>query len=230
MGEISMSKVFTYRIIALWLIFVLTVCTSPTSQLWKDHYKSSFYGEVIDGLAVNPEDQSLIVVGEKYHYLFDRNEVLAYLLAHYNGKNMTFDLEHGRYEANEEQIKANFTVRIDVNQIGKENILWLNDHKVATNKDQNNYFNIHLSLKGKRYTADPVVNQVVQELSKQYKINIAEKQIDNLNDGTRILLTPLALVGDGVRVASVTVGVVAATGILAVVGATAITLRGICQK
>lgn len=225
-----MSKTLIYRIIVFFLIFVLTGCTSTTSQLWKDHYKSSTYDEMINGLAVNSGDQSLIVVGEKYHYLFDRNEVLAYLLEHNNGKNMIFDLEHGRYEAEEDQIKANFTIKIDVNQIEKENMQWLNNHKVAINKDRNNVINIRLSLKGKRYIADPVVNQAVQKLSKQYKINITEKQIDNLNNGARILLTPLAVVVDGVGAISITVGIVAAAGVIAVVGVTVLTIREICQK
>jgi len=225
-----MHKALINQVIVFFLIFVLTGCTSTTSKLWKDHYKSSSYGEVIDALAVNSGDQSLIVVGEKYHYLFDRNEVLAYLLAHYDGKNMIFDLEHGQYETEEDRIKANFTVNINLNQLENEDIQWLNNHKIITNKDQNNIVDIHLSLKGKRYIADPVVNQAVQKLSKQYKISISEKQIDNLNNGVRILLTPLTLAVDGVGAVSITVGVVAATGAIAVVGVTVLTLRGICQK
>lgn len=78
----------------LSMILILSGCTS---KLWNSRdVKRVSYSETIDAFMMNPQNKSLIFIGEKYHYIFEPNEKFVYLYDNKN-ENIIFDSNNGVY-------------------------------------------------------------------------------------------------------------------------------------
>lgn len=206
------------KIILMALVFTLLFsgCTVHylTKKLWQDNYKEINYDETIDALMMNPEDDSMIFIGEKYHYIFQPDQTLSYLLKHRDEQAMVFEVEQGNYEVKEDNATAFFRVYIDSKIATQEVVEWANKNGYNKhNKSEEDKIIVAVWMKGKRYIADPAVNKAVEKLSKQYHIQVAEKHLDNMNNAARIALTPLTVAVDSVQVAGSIVPLVVVSGI-----------------
>lgn len=210
------------KIIAMVLLVTLLFsgCTVNyvTEKLWKDHYDAVPYNETVDALMINPENNSMVFIGEKYHYIFDPNEKFSYLLQHHDNS-MIFDVESGKYEVQEENVSAFLHVSVDKKTAKKEVLEWIHNNGYDKyDKPNHNKMLMVIYIKGKRYIADPSVNKIAQKLSKQYHLQVTEKQLNNMNNATRIALTPLTATVDGIQIVGSATSIIVATGLIAAIG------------
>lgn len=191
-----MKKVYLGLLGVVVAIFLSIGCATPA--IWKDgssdkDYKR--YTETIDAFMVNPADKSMIFIGEKYHYIFEPNDKLAYLLDHRDGS-MEFLVADGNYNISNDIVDAGFQVAIDKTKATKQTLKWLN----GQNADNANNNKIYISLDGKRYNSDPKINSAVPKTTKPFSITIQDTTKKRNIGGTivKVIATPLALVADGV--------------------------------
>lgn len=188
-----MKKVF-FPLLGLFIaIFLSLGCMSKA--LWEDDVVYVPYQEKLDAFMSNPQDATVVFLGEKYHYIFSKNDDFNFLLAHRTSKGLIFDVSHGYHNTNNEIVQSNFSIKVDKSIADKELVEWLEKKGYTQSK-----VDFPIYLEGKRYIADKKVNAVAQKLSKVFVISINEQKVDKGNIVGKILLTPLAVAGDGVLV------------------------------
>lgn len=193
------KKSYVKTVIAYFaIILLLSGCL--TKKLWEDTYVET-YEETIDALLINPKNDSLIFLGEKYHYIMQPDEKFSYLYNHLN-KNMYFQIDKGTYLLKDNNIKASFSVFLKYDEKTKQ---WM-ENKGYIKKGETSYKKdyIDIELKGKRYKADKKVNQVAKKLPRTYTIDIKATK-SNLPTVLKVPLTPLSVAGDAILTAYVTV-------------------------
>jgi hypothetical protein len=187
-----MKKVYLGLLGVVVAIFLSMGCATPA--LWKDSssdidYMS--YTETIDAFMINPNDKSMIFIGEKYHYIFEPNDQLAYLLEH-RDSSMEFLIANGSYNISNDIANVGFQVAIDKTKATKQTMEWLNGQNAHNNT-------IYISLYGKRYNADSKINNAVQKSTKPFSITI-QSTTKKTNIGgmiVKVIATPIALAVDG---------------------------------
>lgn len=182
----------------LSMILILSGCTS---KLWNSKdVKRVSYSETIDAFMMNPQNKSLIFIGEKYHYIFEPNEKFVYLYDNKN-ENIIFDSNNGVYEIRDNKIYAYFSIYIYTKNMKQEIIDWAlkNNGKYVENNEK---IKMSITLDGTRYLSDLKVNQVVEKLSMKHniKIDVIVKE-DEYSTASKIALTPLTVTGDTIVVA-----------------------------
>ncbi|TQV63038.1 MAG: hypothetical protein FNT15_05035 [Sulfurovum sp.] len=186
-----MKKVFFHLLGLFIAIFLSTGCTKA---LWKERaITHNVYIEKIESFMLNPENGGVIFLGEKYHYIFDENEDLNFLLAHRKSKGMVFNVSDGYHSTNKNMVMSSFSVAIDKSIADKEIVDWLMKKNYTQTK-----INFPIYIKGTRYIADKKVNAVAQKLSKVFVIRVSEEEVGQDDIAIKILLTPITLFGDGV--------------------------------
>jgi len=116
----------------------------------KDNY------EKIVAFMIKEDDKSFIVIGKKYHYIFEPNKKFEYII---NNKNeaFKFDIENGSYKLEDDIAFAKFYVYIDKNKASKDVLTWALENDAIKSKDKKDYLKIKIELKGKFYIANEKV-------------------------------------------------------------------------
>jgi len=103
------------KALCLALAFMIFICgcyekISITDT--KDNY------EKIVAFMLKEDDKSFIVIGKKYHYIFEPNKKFEYII---NNKEevFKFDIENGFYKLKDDKAFANFYVYINENKASK---------------------------------------------------------------------------------------------------------------
>ncbi|MDD4949951.1 hypothetical protein [Sulfuricurvum sp.] len=191
-----MKKIFLAVFVIALVSFMSMGCM--TTRLWQDPITHKPYSEKIDAFLLNPQNGQTVFLGEKYHYIFDANAQLDFLLKHREDISLTFNLKNGAfYQTNEDNATAHFSVSIDTKNINQELLEWLKINHISVNSNTSLSM-ITINLKGKRYLADPKVNQHAQKFSKSIEIQINDVKKENRSVVIKILATPLAVAADGV--------------------------------
>ncbi len=172
-----------------FILITFTLAGCVTSELWEDHSIYKPYEEAINAFLINPKDDSVIFLGEKYHYIFEKNDQLSFLLEYYGNPAVKFSIKDGNYYVDSNKIKASFSVIIDDNTTDKNLLEWYEKNK--------NNRNI-ISLKGMRYLANKKVNENSKKLSEVIHIKVYNQYVVHENVAVNILMTPLAVITDGV--------------------------------
>lgn len=172
------------------LIFIAyTLAGCVTNELWEDQSIYKPYDEVIDAFLINPQDESIIFLGKKYHYIFEKNEELKFLLEYYDDSAIKFNIKDGAYYADGNTIKANISVTIDKNTLDNKLLEWQKKPKIYPNT---------ISLNGIRYLSNKKVNDNTKKLDKVIHIKVFNKYIIKESVVANVLMTPLAVAVDGV--------------------------------
>lgn len=181
-------------ILSIMLLFIGCEQKKFITSLWEQE-KQVPYDETIISFMINPENKSLIFIGQKYHYIFNPNEKFSYLYDNKN-ENITFDSTNGTYETRDDKVLANFSAYLYTKNLNQEIIDWaLKNGGEYTNKTKEK-IKVRISLNGTRYLANEEVNKVAEKLSTELKIKINDIVPNDLSTASKIALTPLALSGD----------------------------------
>jgi|GEM_PF-1483536 len=176
------------KILCLALAFMIFLCgcyekVSITDT--KDNY------EKIVAFMLKEDDKSFIVIGKKYHYIFEPNKKLEYII---NNKSeaFKFDIENGSYKLEDDNAFANFYVYIDKTKASKDILTWALENDAYNIKDEEkDYLRIKIELEGKFYIANTEVNNSIAKLDKDYRIIIQEDEISY----TKLMLSPIQVIG-----------------------------------
>lgn len=171
-----------------------------TKQLWEDGHDKTQYDEKIDGFFVT-QDNRTIFLGQKYHYIFDTNNEMSFLLSHRAEKGIGFNIPSGNYTVFVEKANASFSVSIDLSNVSQGVREWLGQYKQKT-KEGNGY-KVHLYINGNRYTADSKVNERAKKFDQPIVLKVKEEQVHKDNAGQtigKVIMTPLAIAADGALV------------------------------
>lgn len=212
--------------IILIVSILLSLIACNTMELWQ---KKSFYEETFKDFLVTKDGDQIIILGAKYHYIFqDSSNLLSKLLA-WNGRSkLRLKINNLKIQESE-QISGWITVSNEDNdnlttslkQSEKEFL-----KKLGFKENKNFIFAKSIFLKGKRYLTKKGVNYNISSPSrfnKEYKTNI--EVTNGFNDNAKkIALTPIFITADGV-------GIVAGTAMaIAVIPLVIPVLIVVCAK
>ena len=178
------------------------------------------YTETISSFLITKKSNKLVIIGEKYHYIFNIDTKLKKLLLSKNRKKLSTAFNSFRVDLNN-TITGNYNIFISSDKVDDKNhAKLLNEVGFKKDTSQKNHFLVG-SIKGKRYIAKKIPAQY--KFNKRYKIYIQEekitgKYIDETNV-VLVLLSPIAVVfkaGFIVLSIPILVSGIATTGILSI--------------
>ena len=182
-----MKKLFS---LSLVFIILFSACASKTIQV----KKYNDVDEKIISFMIKEDSKSLIVIGEKYHYIFEPNKTFEYLI---NNKQESFklDIENGYYILDKKAF-ARFNVEIDEEKSSKDFIIWAyqNEAKKSKTKDGKDYLKLEIKMNGKYYLPNPEINNNIPKTDRIYQIKIKQSEIVDQN----IEISPIKEVAKGV--------------------------------
>ncbi|OCL91442.1 hypothetical protein [Arcobacter porcinus] len=177
------------KLLALTMAFIMffSGCSTKTIQVkkWNE------IDEKIIAFMLKEDDNSFVVIGEKYHYIFEPNEKFTYLLK--NPKEpFILNIQDGYYRLDKKAF-ARFYVEIDKEKISKEFLIWAYENGAIKykNKDEKESFRLQIIMEGEYYLSNLEVNNNIPKIDKEYHIKI---QKQDLVDET-VKSSPLKVVG-----------------------------------
>lgn len=186
-----MQKTFLVILSIAVISFMSMGCM--TASVWEDPSKiSNTYNERINAFMMNPQNDSVIFLGEKYHYIFEKNEQLSFLLKHRNNEALTFSIKNGSYNVVGSNVTAKFHIYINQNTADKNLLDWWYANKKGTD-----VVGTEISLYGTRYIANEIVNFSAENFSQKIDIKVITRLPSKSNTASKILITPLAVAADG---------------------------------
>ena len=197
-----MKKLFFSVITISLFIFLSFGCM--TKQVWSDrtlypNYNQS-YKEKIVSFYINTDEEKLVFIGEKYHYIFDEN-IREFIRLLENSKILKLSQENLNISArvdneNIENISANIMVEFKHLTLTKEEMSVLGLH-FFEKYSENDYFKSY-NIRGKRYIANNEINKHVFQLTKAIELDIRAPKEINRSVLKKIAMTPLTLTADAV--------------------------------
>lgn len=172
--------------------------------------KSTYIDEKVYAFMINQENKSFVIVGEKYHYIFEANRKFEYLLQNLN-EAYTFEIEDGGYYINHDNtVFAMFSIDIDEKKVSKKFLDWAKKNGAFTTFKKGTSFKEHtlvlrISMQGKLYLPNKEFNKSVPKLNKEYKIKVSVEEVINKE---LVMLSPLqiALIPSAIFITSIMVG------------------------
>ncbi len=180
------------KVLALAMAFMVFLSGCYTKTVPRT--KVNDIDEKIVALMLKEDDKSFIVIGEKYHYIFEPNETFEYIIK--NKKDIfNFDMENGYYNLNKKAF-ARFNVYIEEDKVSKDFIIWALKNGAEKSKEKNNYLKMQIILNGKFYLPNPEVNNSIPKLDKEYTIKIKKQEIID----EKVEVSPIKNVAGGIAV------------------------------
>ena len=192
-----MNKILVLFAALSFLIFT-GACFTPALHSGKP---TKSYQEKVETFLMSEDKEQLIVIGEKYHYIFPTNDVLKFIT---------------QWPDKKQQVKASFStfrVQLDQSLAGSYTLFIRDSRKLSPEAKQlliskgffdnksSNTLRYHGGLAGKRYLANEVRVPETLKLNKQYTIQIIENDTVSAGEvAKRIALTPLAVAADGLLI------------------------------
>jgi hypothetical protein len=204
------TKMKTITIHNFLLVFIaLFFSGCLTKNLFQEtlHYKH--YEDKIIYYDIDKEHQKILFVGEKYHYIFNSNETLVYLMTHSEKKNVIFDVNRfpAKFIANKEKMTARFNIKLKPEMVSDELIEWgikNNFHKTIDDGwFKKPYYKSDMYLEGYRYLPNDV-GEKLTKIEKPLKISVAESYLDR-DYALSLMLSPIALTVDAAGLLTVVV-------------------------
>lgn len=181
-------------------LLTLTLVGCATSNMWKEPYyeKTSTYKETLHQFLVSEDNKQLILIGEKFHYIFDQANELNTILLSENRNILSTNLNNRNFSTYNNKIDADFKIQCDGNDATKKQIDWLikNGFKRERQPPPNFIFYKTFHITGKRYLSNNFLSTETNTLNKKYNIEVIEftKSSGVL---AKTALTPLMLTAEG---------------------------------
>lgn len=180
------------RIILITLVISILFTSCVTKSLWSNNK----YKESIQNFLLSKDGKKLLIIGKKHHYIFSIDDNLKEVLLSKRKKNISpfFSI----FKLNEHNIISGvFTLNYSAKKIEIDDKKWLKENGFTLG-DSTNRYKKTISIAGQRYLANEIKIPTSQ-FNKKYYINIDTKQY-KYNTAERLLLSPVAVVADGILV------------------------------
>ena len=211
-----MKKLFLSITAIALLIFLSLGCV--TKQVWTDKTKANPYQERIISFYSNEQSKEILFIGEKYHYIFNKETqalmtlLKAKELLNLSDKNINVYASIDRQDNRKAQ--AHIMIHMKKSELNTQQIAWL---------EENNFYTIHADpyygtehryqaneqvpkvtiytneyrIEGSRYIANLEVNKQVIKLKKPLSIKVIEfYKSDEKSTLYKIAMTPLSVTAD----------------------------------
>ncbi|WP_372998755.1 hypothetical protein [Sulfurimonas sp.] len=189
------------KIISIALLFSVLFSGCATIQLWEDPK----YKETFEEFLITEDGSKLVILGEKYHYIFSTNEKLKEILLSNKRKNIKPVFEDFKVDINN-SIQGKYNLFYNTNDKESKNDIWLEKIGFETSKRASKKiftYKYSGSMKGVRYLPkEPIISKY--KFNNKYNIYIEEEPTTFYNTG-RALLTPITVAEDGALIYGTTV-------------------------
>jgi hypothetical protein len=161
-----------------------------TNRMMKDPE----YRETLSAFLISADGKSLVVIGKRYHYIFDVPPTLAVnLTAPYRPKLYT---DFDDFETHGDKITGRYVLQLsrDDAPSGSE----LRERALADGfKDQGYELTEHGTISGKRYQPNDVTpSSIPQAFNHEYDVKVIERP-SVLGKGAKLALSPITMAADG---------------------------------
>lgn len=168
---------------------------SDFGPVTKEWMKDSKYDETLSTFLMTADGKQLVVLGTKYHYIFDLPPSLATVFkAPYRPKLQTAFLD---FEAHGERITGRYAMRLPYADApdGSE----MRERALADGfKKESGYLEEDGTISGKRYLPNEVTpSSVPQAFNRPYQVTVTEK-LSAVGKGAKLALSPITMAADGV--------------------------------
>ncbi|MDN7878176.1 hypothetical protein [Burkholderia aenigmatica] len=171
-------------------IIVAAGLTGCTAMLFED----GRYEETVDRFLVSEDGKKFVVLGKKYHYIFDMPEHLGAVLASPYRKSIKAAL-YG-FVAQGSKISGKFSLRLPRNGMTDED--WDRAQEDGFTKLGSRDLEMNGVLDGSRYLADGFAQgKTWSSFEHSYRIQVTDR-ITTAGKAVRLLATPVTLAADGV--------------------------------
>ncbi|KWC82038.1 hypothetical protein WL57_23055 [Burkholderia cepacia] len=172
------------------VIVVAAGLTGCTAMLFED----GRYEETVDRFLVSEDGKKFVVLGEKYHYIFDMPEHLGAVLASPYRKSINASL-YG-FVAQGSKISGKFRLQLRRADMTDEG--WDRALEDGFAKRESSDLEMKGELAGSRYLADGFAQgKTWSSFAHSYKIDVTDR-ITTAGKAVRVLATPVTLAADGV--------------------------------
>jgi len=170
---------------------VLLGCTaSMTKRLFADRR----YRETVSSVLISEDGKHLVILGEKYHYIFENKTDLVNILRAPFHPAVTALLS-SFHVTSDQVIIGNYYLTINNKASEQVKAEAIAAGFIETMQGQITFTG---KMQGKRYSAEKFpMNETRQTLNKQYIVNISEEQSSG-EKASKALLTPVTVTADGV--------------------------------
>ncbi|HDR9585468.1 hypothetical protein [Burkholderia stabilis] len=164
--------------------------TGCTAMLFEDgHYK-----ETVDRFLVSEDGKKFVVLGKKYHYIFDMPEHLGAVLASSYRKSIKASLYD--FVAQGDKISGKFELELHRSDMADDD--WDRALADGFTSDGRNDLKMKGALDGTRYLADGFAQgKTWSSFAHSYTIQVTDR-ITTAGKAVRVLATPVTLAADGV--------------------------------
>lgn len=176
-------------LITLMCFFTLSACTT-TNFMWE----KSVSKETITSFLITKDNENLIVIGEKHHYIFSVSDNLKKIFSSDKRKHLIPYFYYFKVDE-KNNITGEYTLLSTTDKL--QDNLWLKKagFKKYTNNKNDNRYKYSGIIKGTRYLAKGNIPKRYK-FNKPYTIEIEEPSTAIGNIG-KILATPLTIAADG---------------------------------
>lgn len=199
------------------IIFSLLFSGCATKELWSNEN----YKESVETFLISKDKKQLVVIGKKYHYIFDLDDRLKDILESEKRKKLKVFFQDFQLISNENiQGKYALYYHTDRKELkNDEDYKWF-ESKGFKDSDDNSIFSDKLKyvligkLKGKRYNPDGVMIPNSKKFNQPYCVRIYEHYY-KYDEDTRLKNTPITVTVDSVVTTAVTalfVALIVSTG------------------
>ncbi|WP_235995753.1 MULTISPECIES: 5-formyltetrahydrofolate cyclo-ligase [Burkholderia] len=163
----------------------------PATKAWM---KDSEYDETLSTFLITADGKQLVVLGQKYHYIFEMPPGLATVLtAPYRPKIHT---AFNDFETHGDAITGRYTMRLDYPDAptGSD----VRERALADGfKKDHGYLTSEGTISGKRYLPNDVTpSSVPQAFNRPYHVTVTDK-LTAVGHGAKLALSPIAMAADG---------------------------------
>jgi hypothetical protein len=183
----------------LWLCLTAPLCGCVTERLWKGSIEHETYKERVSSVLISQDGKTLAVIGKDHHYLFEAPPVIARTLT--SDYQKFTSAEFGTFSVavvwdGSEAIMGVYSLRIDSSATEQAKT---SAKSLGFAEDAEGRLSIKGVLYGIRYGAGNVqIESRAHPLTREYFVEVsAPRPADRT---FKVLLTPLAVLADGVIV------------------------------
>jgi hypothetical protein len=180
-----------FKSILIVILIVSNLASCATSIVWKNKN----YAENFKHFLTTKDGKKVVILGEKYHYIFDDESGFLIKLLSWDNR---LKLEIADYKLkviNFNKITGSITINTKPNVV-------LNEQEISYLREldfiqDGNFFKKDIDLFGTRYSPKTGVNYNIKgSFSKDYSVRI---EIDDFADtAKKIAVTPITIVADGI--------------------------------
>lgn len=192
-----MNKILTLLIAFCFLVFG-GACFTP-ALYDKPAEETKNYVEEVSSVLITQDGKNLIVAGKQHHYIFAANDTIKFILTWAEKKRVKAEF-HDFSVRSDQSVSGGYSLTVDNGQGLTPEMKTLLLSKGFTNNEIGKKFYHSSWLQGTRYSADKFAMPKAMQLNQKYTINMTEYQPSASAAIKRILLTPLAVVGDGLLI------------------------------